>query len=96
MPAGRPVLSGLSDRELLARVKVLVSQERATTLEILVHLNEVERRRLHLRLGYPSLFEYCTRHLGYSSSAAGRRIHAARCVRDYPEIYGLLEKTRSA
>jgi hypothetical protein len=85
-------LSGLSDRELLARVKALVAQERATTLDILAHLNEVERRRLHLGLGYPSLFEYCTRHLGYSKSAAGRRIHAARCVRDYPEVYGLLEK----
>jgi len=90
--SGLAALSGLSDRELLGRVKVLVSQERATTLEILVHLIEVERRKLHLRLGYPSLFEYCTRHLGYSSSAAGRRIHAARCIRNYPEVYGLLEK----
>jgi len=88
----RPLLTGLSDRELLARVKALVQKERSTTLEILVHLNEVERRKLHLSLGYPSLFEYCIRHLGYSSSAAGRRIHAARCVRDYPEVYPLLEK----
>jgi hypothetical protein len=83
---------GLSDRELLSRVKTLVSQERGTTLEILRHLIEVDRRRLHLGLGYPSVFEYCLRHLGYSSSAAGRRIHAARCIRDYPEVYGLLEK----
>jgi len=88
----RPALSGISDRELLALVKTLVAQERATTLEILVHLIEVERRKLHLSLGYPSLFEYCARYLGYSSSAAGRRIHAARCVRDFPEVYGLLEK----
>jgi len=85
-------LSALSDRELLARVKALVAHERATTLEILVQLNEVERRRLHLGLGYPSLFEYCVRHLGYSSSAASRRIHSARCIRDYPEVYGLLER----
>jgi 5-methylcytosine-specific restriction endonuclease McrA len=85
-------LSGLSDRELLARVKDLVSQERAVTLEVLLHLNEVERRRLHLGLGYPSLFEYCIRHLGYSSSAAGRRIPVARCIRNYPEVHGLLEK----
>jgi 5-methylcytosine-specific restriction endonuclease McrA len=57
-----------------------------------VHLIEVERRRLHLGLGYPSMFDYCTRHLGYSSSAASRRIQTARCVRDYPEVYALLEK----
>jgi 5-methylcytosine-specific restriction endonuclease McrA len=85
-------LSGLSDRELLSHVKDLVARERAVTLEILVHLVEVERRRLHLGLGYPSMFEYCLRHLGYSSSAASRRIHSARCIRDYPEVYGLLEK----
>ena len=85
-------LTGLSNRELLSRVKDLVSRERAVTLEILVHLIEVERRRLYLGLGYPSLFEYCVRHLGYSSSGAGRRIPAARCIRDYPEVYRLLEK----
>jgi hypothetical protein len=90
--SGSSSLRGLSDRELLSRVKDLVSRERAVTLEVLVHLIEVERRRLHLGLGYPSMFDYCTRHLGYSSSAASRRIQAARCIRDYPEVYALLEK----
>ncbi len=85
-------LSGMSDRELLSRVRDLVSRERAATLEVLVHLMEVERRKLFLGLGYPSMFEYCMQHLGYSGSAAARRIRAARCVRDYPEVYGLLEK----
>jgi 5-methylcytosine-specific restriction endonuclease McrA len=85
-------LSSLSDWELLSRVKDLVSRERAVTLEVLVHLIEVERRRLHLGLGYPSMFEYCLRHLGYSGSAAARRIRAARCVRDYPEVYALLAR----
>ena len=56
------------------------------------HLIEVERRRVHVGLGYASMFDYCTRHLRYSSSAAARRIHTARCIRDYPEVYGLLEK----
>jgi hypothetical protein len=85
-------LRGVSDRELLSRVKDLVSRERAVTLDVLVHLIEVERRRLHLGLGYASMFDYCTRHLGYSSSAASRRIQSARCIRDYPEVYALLEK----
>ena len=75
-------LSGLSDGELLSRVKDLVARERAVTLEILVHLIEVERRRLHVGLGYASMFEYATRHLGYSESAAARRIRVARCIRD--------------
>jgi 5-methylcytosine-specific restriction endonuclease McrA len=76
----------------LIRVKDLAARERALTLEILLHLIEVERRRLHLGLGCPSMFEYAIRHLGYSESAAARRIRSARCIRDYPEIRGLLEK----
>jgi hypothetical protein len=43
-------------------------------------------------MGYGSLFEYCTRCLGYSESASNRRIKTARCARDYPEIYELLSK----
>jgi hypothetical protein len=85
-------LSGLSDNELLSRVKELAARERAVTLEILLHLIEVERRRLHVGLGYASMFDYCTRQLRYSSSAASRRIQAARCIRDYPEVYGLLQR----
>jgi hypothetical protein len=85
-------LSGLSNRDLLSRVKDLVARERSATLEILLHLIEVERRRLHVGLGYASMFDYCTRHLGYSSSSAARRIHTARCLRDYADVYRLLEK----
>jgi 5-methylcytosine-specific restriction endonuclease McrA len=96
-PSSRPghpgrSLSGLSNGELLSRVKDLAARERAVTLEILLHLIEVERRRLHVGLGCASMFDYCTRHLGYPSSSAARRIQTARCLRDYPEVYRLLEK----
>ena len=76
----------LSNKELLSRVKSLVRREREITLEILEHLGEIERRRLHLELGYGSMFDYCTRGLGYSSSGAGRRVQVARCLRRFPEI----------
>ena len=72
-------LSGLTDHELLARVQKLRGGERETTLEILRHLNEVERRKLHLTLGYSSMFVYCTEHLCYSESSAGRRVQSA-CI----------------
>jgi len=85
-------LSRISDRELLTRVTTLARRERETTLSILLHLNEVYRRRLYLSLGYRSLFDYCVRHLGYSRSAAGRRFQTARCLREFPEVYGMLEK----
>jgi 5-methylcytosine-specific restriction endonuclease McrA len=59
---------------------------------ILAHLNEVERRDLHLKLGHRSMFDYCTSGLGYSASAAGRRIQSARSVARFPELYDLLAK----
>jgi 5-methylcytosine-specific restriction protein A len=92
MPARN--LKTLSDKELLLRIRGLARKERLTTLEILLHLGEVDRRKLYLKLGYGTLFDYCTKHLKYSSSAAGRRIHAARCVRRFPEVSELFEKSR--
>ncbi|MFH1754734.1 MAG: hypothetical protein ABIA59_03425, partial [Candidatus Latescibacterota bacterium] len=86
-------LTALSDAQLLKRLDSLVQTERQTTLEILCHLIEMDRRSLYLGRGYTSLFEYCTRHLGYSESAAFRRIKTARCIRDFPEVYEMLAGT---
>jgi len=82
-------LSKLSDVELVKSLESLRATEHKATVEILLHLIEVESRKLHLSFGYPSLFEYC-RFLGYSDAGAGRRITAARCIRNFPEVYGLL------
>ena len=83
-------LRHLSDRDLISSLKKLIRTERETTLSILEHLGEVDSRRLYLPLGYGTLFDYCTQHLGYSSSGAGRRIAAARCIRRFPQIAELL------
>jgi 5-methylcytosine-specific restriction endonuclease McrA len=84
-------LSSLKDNELHASLPELCRREREVTLEILLHLNEVERRKLHLTRGYSSMFVYCTSWLGYSEPAAFRRIRTARCVARFPEIYALLQ-----
>lgn len=81
----------LSDMDLLNRLKSLVRDERRIGAEILEHLREVERRRLHASLGYSSLFSYCTEALGYSESAAQRRISAMRLMRDLPEVKEAVE-----
>jgi 5-methylcytosine-specific restriction endonuclease McrA len=85
------MLCSIPDRELIARLEELRRAERETSVDILHHLNEIERRSLHLRLGYPSLFAYCTGHLRYSESAAARRVHAARCLRRFPRVGPLLQ-----
>jgi 5-methylcytosine-specific restriction endonuclease McrA len=87
----RQSLHSLSDQQILSRIETLTRRERSITLLVLLHLNEIERRRLHLKRGHSSMFDYCTSGLGYSASAASRRIKTARCVRLYPEIQALLE-----
>jgi hypothetical protein len=85
-------LSRLSDSQLIKRLDALVQKEREITLEVIRHLIEMDHRKLYLGIGYCSLFQFCTRSLGYSESAAGRRIKAARCIRDFPEVYEMLSK----
>ena len=85
-------LRSISDQEILSRIHTLVVQERKLTLAVLLHLNEIERRKLHLRHGYSSMFDYCTQGLGYSSSAAYRRIQSARCAARFPGLHAMLER----
>ena len=85
-------LTKLSDQRLLSQVEALVGREHKTTLEVVLHLGEVERRRLYLKLAYSSMFEYCVEHLGYSRSAAGRRLQIARCARRHPELVRMLRR----
>ena len=55
-------------------------EEIESTLGMLLHLAEFERRKFHLELGYGSLYEYCMDILHYTESPAVRRIKAARCL----------------
>ena len=60
-------------------------------IAILGFIAEVERRKIHLAMGYSSLFDYCTQFLEESESAANRRITAARCAVKFPQVMPLLE-----
>ena len=80
----------LSDSELTEGLEVSVVHERESIVCVLQHLMEFDKRLLYRELGYSSLFDYCTRKLRYSEGGAHRRITAARCLRDNPEIEALL------
>jgi 5-methylcytosine-specific restriction endonuclease McrA len=82
----------LSDRELSRRLMTLAANEREVTLAVLVALGEVDRRKLYARGGYRSLYDFCVRRLRYSEATAARRVAAARCVRDYTELRGMLRE----
>jgi 5-methylcytosine-specific restriction endonuclease McrA len=76
----------MTDEALVAATKRAAEVERQATTELLRLLIEIERRELHLALGYSSMFLYCTRALLLSEQAAYKRITAARAARRYPVI----------
>ena len=75
----------MTDNQLLLQTKNLVQKERQINVLVLQHLQEIEKRKLYLDRGFPSLFEYAIKELGYSHSAAYRRIKAMRLCRDIPQ-----------
>ena len=46
----------LSDAELLARTRELIDQSHRTEADLLVHLGEIDERKLYLERAFPSLF----------------------------------------
>jgi hypothetical protein len=76
----------LSDQDLISQLHRLARHERTATVELVAHLVELDTRRLHLPLGFGSLFAYCTEELHLAEHAAYNRIEAARAARRFPVI----------
>ncbi|MBF0360828.1 MAG: HNH endonuclease [Oligoflexia bacterium] len=79
-------LKKLSKQQLLEATLSLVKKEKACTLELIAHLEEIEDRRLYAELGYSSMFAYVTKYLNYSENEAQIRISSMRLSRSNPEI----------
>ena len=82
---GMPEETNMSHNSVVNQLKILIKEERKITSEILRHLRTVEAQKIFATLGYSSLFEFCTKELGYSEGAAQRRISAMRLVKSLPE-----------
>ena len=82
-------VSALSDDRLLERTKELSGVEHHLEVVVIDHLREIHKRRLYLRRGFSSLFDYAVRELGYSDAAAWRRIKAMRLC---AEVDGVRER----
>jgi len=79
-------LKKLKNHELEIQLKNLVAKERKLLHVIFEHIKEVDIRKLYLERAYSSLFEYLVKELGYSGSAAMRRINAAKLLREIPSV----------
>ncbi|MFH1017728.1 MAG: hypothetical protein V1798_06030, partial [Pseudomonadota bacterium] len=84
-------LEALTDSELHQHTVDLAKKEQHTTLELLHHLHEVERRKLFAQKGYGSLWDYVQKALGYSENQAYERISAMRLMFRAPEAQTALE-----
>ena len=78
-------LKRMSNDQLLLQTKNLVQKERQINIQVLQHLQEIEKRKLYLNRSFSSLFEYAVKELGYSESSAYRRIKAMNLCKELPE-----------
>jgi hypothetical protein len=83
--------AGLSDDELVERVKELADCERRASVALIRCLIEFDARELYLREGCSSLYTYCTQVLHLSEASAYNRIEAARAARRHPQVLDMLE-----
>lgn len=86
------LVAALSNGEVLAFAARAGDKERGGTVELIAALVEIDKRWLHLEEGHPSLYAYCTRQLKLSEHAAYGRITAARVVRRFPRVLGMIER----
>ena len=82
----------LNDPDLLARTRELADHSCCTEADLLVHVGEVDERKLYLECAFPSMFAYCLGELRFSEDAAYSRIMVARAARRLP---AMIEATRS-
>lgn len=83
-----------SNDQLLNEIRIKAKQEQNLTLEVIELIKEVNDRRLYLKLGFGSLFDFVTKDLGYEPGSAMRRIQTARMVSEIPEVKSKIEDGR--
>lgn len=85
-------IASLTDAELLDSTRELARTACDVEADLLVHLGEIDERKLYLAHAHSSMFTFCTRELGFSEGAAYNRIYVARASRRLP---ALIEAVRS-
>jgi len=89
------ILKSMNDATLLGYLKELVSAQKKMEIDILLSLDEVMARRLHLSAGYCSLAEYCKDVFGISHDVAWKRAMAVMAIRPFPKLLELLRGGRT-
>src|SRR3954464_2018343 len=81
-----PAITVMNDDDLLACTRELVRKSCATEAELLLHLAEIDGRKLYAERAFPSMHVFCVKELGFSEGAAYNRIGVARAARRWPAV----------
>ncbi len=79
-------LKSLSRDALLTATREVIATETKTTIRVIKHIAELNRRELYLECGYSSLFDMLTKHFGYCAGSAQIRINSMRLLMDVPQV----------
>ena len=88
---GGRMFDKIQDETLLVDCKSAVVAEKQSTARVLEYLAEIDKRRLWLKEGYSSLYDFCLRYLNYSEGETHRRIQACRLSSKVEQVKPLLE-----
>jgi hypothetical protein len=80
----------MNDDDLLACTRELVRNSCDVEAELLLHLAEIDERKLYAQRAYPSMHVFCVKELGFSDGAAYNRIGVAKAGRRWPPVLDAL------
>ena len=80
----------MNDDDLLACTRELVRKSCGVEADLLLHLGEIDERKLYAERGFPSMHVFCMKELGFSEGGAYNRMGVARAARRLPAILDAL------
>ncbi|MFL5412054.1 MAG: HNH endonuclease [Myxococcales bacterium] len=80
----------MNDDDLLACTRELVRNSCEMEAELLLHLAEIDERKLYAQRAYPSMHVFCVKELGFSDGAAYNRLGVAKAGRRWPAVLDAL------
>src|SRR5437588_13110877 len=90
MMNSRTIIESLSSEDLRSATRELVRRSRVLDANLLVHLGEIDERKVYLDWSFPSMFAFCVGELGFSEDVACNRIDLARAAPRMPVILEVL------
>ena len=79
-------VKSLNDLQLIERTEYLVRRERQVIECLIWHLQEIQDRRLYIKMGYTDMFECLVKHFKYSETVAYARKASLKIIKEVPMI----------